>query len=413
MRTHLTSASTPLHAQLNDVPDSPGQAVPMGDPNAEARGAADEQPDRAFSAERAETVNGAVQAAHLDEEVASLPPPVANESFDFTNLDGERGLPGSESEETRRDAREAVASSVEDCPAPTTPADPVCKRAVKPQHAPRRRVPKLAECVTYVPGPALEPVLRDLNPVDGGAGRVLIGPWATQPHRKATYLYTNSLLLRKAKDVPLGSKAAVERTLRAGLSLGLDHLIEAGRIVRDLPDLRLGAPVRGARDIVVLQPQEHAETWRLARVVRGMAAPGARVVLIGYESFSVCPEVDAIVHPLLRGLLRLTTRAQRHYYTRFRAFPLPLQDDPGFDHSKQRFGEVVWTFNELVAHLDSLPSMKRLKGGQAQQSGGLRQPFDELRALAQTERLKKAWGASTKKRKVSFPLIVRAGFLPN
>lgn len=274
----------------------------------------------------------------------------------------------------------------------------------------RPRIPKLAECA-YVPGPGLEQVLADLGSTRAIRGRVLVGPWETLPYRFATYLYTNPALLTNARAIPFGSKNAVEKAVRSGLALPRDRIIEAGRIVRDLPDVRLGAPVREADDIIILQPQQH-ETLALARLIRSMAAPGARVVLIGYEPFSIRKQVDEIVHPLFHGLARLLARSQRHLYQRFRGFPLRLHDDPAFDHAKERRGEVKWSFEDLVAYLESLRSMQRLKLHQPKRPGDLHLPFDDRRALASPDRLKKAWGTA-KSRKVIFKLVVRSGYLPS
>ena len=130
--------------------------------------------------------------------------------------------------------------------------------------------------------------------------------------------------------------------------------------------------------------------------MRRVAAPGARIAVIGYPLLSINPKVDFVVQHLYAGILKDYWDPERHYLDEdYRTIPFPFEEVP----TPQFASQYDWNFEQLIGYLNTWSAVKNF------------QKVNELNPLQLVEAdLKNAWGAADTLQ-VTFPMILRLGIV--
>ena len=130
--------------------------------------------------------------------------------------------------------------------------------------------------------------------------------------------------------------------------------------------------------------------------VRRVAAPDARIAVIGYPLLSINPKVDFVVQHLYAGILKDYWDPERHYLDEdYRTIPFPFEELP----TPQFASQYDWNFEQLIGYLNTWSAIKNF------------QKVNELNPLQLVEAdLKNAWGAA-ETLQFTFPMILRLGIV--
>jgi len=129
--------------------------------------------------------------------------------------------------------------------------------------------------------------------------------------------------------------------------------------------------------------------------VRRVARAGGVVALISYGGTRVSAEVDDVLQHFHSAVLgRYWPPERRHVDAHYETLPFPFEQiaTPSFQM------QLEWTLDDLVAYVKTWSAVQALQKAQGTEQ------LDEFIA-----RLRERWGAAQTARKVSWPVVLKAG----
>ncbi|WP_134500739.1 class I SAM-dependent methyltransferase [Microvirga pakistanensis] len=222
-------------------------------------------------------------------------------------------------------------------------------------------------------------------------------------------VHPDPTVIEAAKARPVGSYGAIMRTLEEkGPSAPeiREHPIQPGvRFIHASPE-STGLP-DACFDLIIVEQAYRTDLSRVAREMRRIARPGAAVIYMGYMPMRVGPEVDDIIRMTFDSTLnRFLTPGERHLFDRFRSAPFPFVErahaiSPYPDVQRNLLMRAKWNLFDFVKHLNDWPVIRRIEERAIEQVD-----VWQMRSL-----LAEAWGAKRRKREITWPVILRVGFV--